>query len=286
VINQFLAVAILAAAYGALLTTTNLTGGWRRPAVCAAAALGTGAYIACRFATADDGLAAGGAQRSFTIMCLVFETIFVAEFWTFLLLASRSLDRGPQADRYETALRGARLDALPEVDVFITTYNEEVEVLEKSIVGALALDYPKFRVHVLDDGRRQWLRSFCEEVGANYIARPDNTHKKAGNHNYALARTDAPFIAVFDADFIPYQNFLWRTLGFFAEPEIGIVQTPQAFFNADHFQNNLLLQKAMPDEQRFFFGHIMPCRDAWGWHSTVDLRRSCGARRSRRSAGS
>ena len=110
-INQFLAVAILAGAYGALLTTTNLTGGWRRPAVCAAAALGTGAYIAWRYATADDGLAAGGAQRMFTIMCLIFETIFVAEFWTFLLLASRTLDRRPQADRYEAALRGATLDA-------------------------------------------------------------------------------------------------------------------------------------------------------------------------------
>jgi len=264
VINQFLAVALLAAAYGVLLTVTNLAGAWRRPAICAAAALGTGAYIAWRFATADDGLAAGGAQRLFTIVCLVFETIFVAEFWTFLLLASRSLDRGPQADRHEAALRGTTLDALPEVDVFITTYNEELEVLEKSIVGALALDYPKFRVHVLDDGRRQWLKSFCERVGANYIARRDNTHKKAGNHNYALARTEAPFIAVFDADFVPYRNFLWRTLGFFAEPEIGIVQTPQAFFNADHFQNNLLLQKAMSDEQRFFFSHIMPCRDAWG----------------------
>lgn len=263
-IDQFLAVAVLALAYGAILTTTNLRGAWRRPALCAAAALGTGAYIAWRYATSDDGLAAGGAQRVFTIGCLVFETIFVAEFWTFLLLSSRNLDRGPQADRHETALRGTTLDALPEVDVFITTYNEEVEVLEKSIVGALALDYPKFRVHVLDDGRRQWLKSFCERVGARYLARPDNTDKKAGNHNYALARTNAPFIAVFDADFVPYRNFLWRTLGLFTEPEIGIVQTPQAFFNVDHFQNNLLLQKAMPDEQRFFFRHIMPCRDAWG----------------------
>jgi len=264
VIDQFLAVAVLAAAYGALLTTTNLPGGWRRPVVCAAAALGTGAYIAWRFATADDGLAAGGAQRVFTIACLVFESVFVAEFWTFLLLASRSLDRVPQADRHEAALRGMAPDQLPEIDVFITTYNEEAEVVEKSIVGALALDYPKFTVHVLDDGKRQWLKSFCEQVGANYIARPDNTDKKAGNHNYALARTNAPFIAVFDADFVPYRGFLWRTLGFFDEPEIGIVQTPQAFFNADHFQNNLLLQKAMPDEQRFFFNHIMPCRDAWG----------------------
>jgi len=264
VINQFLAVAILVAAYGVLLTTTNLAGAWRRPAVCAAAALGTGAYIAWRYATAGAGLAADDAQRWFTIGCLAFETIFIAEFWTFLLLCSRSLDRTPQADRYEAALRRADIDAIPAVDVFIATYNEEFAVLEKSIVGALALDYPKFRVHVLDDGNREWVRELCERVGAHYIARPDNSDRKAGNHNYALACTDAPFIAMMDADFVPYRNFLWRTLGFFAEPNIGIVQTPQAFFNVDHFQNNLLLQKVMPDEQRFFFNHIMPCRDAWG----------------------
>ncbi len=86
-----------------LLTTTNLAGGWRRPAVCAAAALGTGAYIAWRYATAGAGLAADDAQRWFTIGCLAFETIFIAEFWTFLLLCSRSLDRTPQADGYEAA---------------------------------------------------------------------------------------------------------------------------------------------------------------------------------------
>ncbi len=263
-IDQYLAVAVLAAAYGVLLTVTNLSGSWRRPVVCLAAALGTGAFLAWRYETAGAGLAADDAQRWFTIGCLAFETIFIAEFWAFLLLCSRWLDRTPQADLYEAALRRAGIDAIPAVDLFITTYNEELEVLEKSIIGSLALDYPKFTVHVLDDGNREWVKKLCERVGARYIARPDHSDRKAGNHNYALARTDAPFVAVFDADFVPYRNFLWRTLGFFAEPDVGIVQTPQAFFNVDHFQNNLLLQKVMPDEQRFFFNHIMPCRDAWG----------------------
>jgi cellulose synthase (UDP-forming) len=255
---------VLTAAYGAVMVVTNLSGSWRRPVICVAAAVGTGAYLAWRYATAGDGLAADDTQRWFTIGCLSFETIFIAEFWTFLLVCSRWLDRTPQADRYEAALRRAGIDAIPAVDVFIATYNEELAVLEKSIVGSLALDYPKFTVHVLDDGNREWVRELCERVGAHYIARPDNSDRKAGNHNYALACTDAPFIAAMDADFVPYRNFLWRTLGFFTEPEVGVVQTPQGFFNVDHFQNNLLLQKAMPDEQRFFFSHIMPCRDAWG----------------------
>ena len=255
---------VLAAAYGMVVVFTNLSGGWRRPAVCAAAALGIGAFLAWRYETAGPGLAADGAQHWFTIGCLVFETVFIVEFWVFLLLCSRWLDRTPQADRQERELRGRALDALPQIDVFITTYNEELAVLEKSIVGSLALDYPNFTVHVLDDGAREWVKELCGRVGARYIARPDNFDKKAGNHNYALARTNAPFIAVFDADFVPYRNFLWRTLGLFAEPEVGIVQTPQAFFNVDHFQNNLLLQNVMTDELRFFYNYIMPCRDAWG----------------------
>jgi cellulose synthase (UDP-forming) len=262
--DPYFAFLVLAAAYGVVVVVTNLSGWWRRPAVCAAAAVGIAAFLAWRYETAGAGLAAEGAQHWFTIGCLAFESLFIVEFWVFLLLCSRWLDRTPQADREEAVLRGMTLDALPEVDVFITTYNEELAILEKSVVGSLALDYPKFTVHVLDDGNREWVKEFCERVGARYIARPDHPDRKAGNHNYGLAHTKAPFIAVFDADFVPYRNFLWRTLGLFAEPDVGIVQTPQAFFNVDHFQNNLLLQKVMTDELRFFYNHIMPCRDAWG----------------------
>lgn len=276
--NSYLAFLVLAAAYGMLLAVTNLNGNWRRPVICLAAAVGTGAYLAWRYETAGAGLAADDEQRWFTIGCLTFETIFIAEFWTFLLLCSRWRDRTAEADRHEQTLRHAGVDAIPAVDVFIATFNEELAVLEKSIVGALALDYPTFTVHVLDDGKRQWVRALCDRVGARYIARPGDADRKAGNHNYGLSCTDAPFIAMFDADFVPYRNFLWRTLGFFAKADVGIIQTPQAFFNVDHFQNNLLLQKVMPDEQRFFFNHVMPCRDAWGvafyCGSAAVLRRS------------
>lgn len=49
----------------------------------------------------------------------------------------------------------------------IATYNEPLSVVEKTIVGALALDYPNFRVWVLDDGRRSWLHdSACARASA------------------------------------------------------------------------------------------------------------------------
>ncbi|MEI9916828.1 MAG: glycosyltransferase family 2 protein [Methylovirgula sp.] len=69
---------------------------------------------------------------------------------------------------------------------------------------------------------------------------------------------------ILDADFVPYRNILKRTLGLFAEPDIGIVQTPQHFFNPDPIQNNLAMTRVWPDEQRFFFNTLLDSKDAWG----------------------
>ncbi len=156
-----------------------------------------------------------------------------------------------------------RLESLPSVDVYIATYDEQLEVLEKTIVGALCLDYPNFKVWVLDDGRRPWLKEFCGAKGVGYITRPDNAHAKAGNINHALTKTNAEYFALFDADFIVQRNFLMRTMGFFADPTIGIVQVPHTFYNHDPMQTNLALRKTLPDDQRFFFEAIMPSRDGW-----------------------
>jgi len=121
---------------------------------------------------------------------------------------------------------------------------------------------------VLDDGKRDWLRSFCEKRGARYVTRPDNKGAKAGNINHALQMLDAEgppaFFAVLDADFVPHRNFLRRALALFHDPQTGLVQTPQHFFNADPMQHNLGLARSYPDEQRFFFDHMQPARDAWG----------------------
>ena len=78
-----------------------------------------------------------------------------------------------------------------------------------------------------------------------------------------MTKTSADFVAIFDADFIPQRNFLMRTIGFFADPSIGVVQVPHAFYNYDPTQSSLALQKALPDDQRFFFDAVMPSRDGW-----------------------
>jgi cellulose synthase (UDP-forming) len=157
----------------------------------------------------------------------------------------------------------------PLVDILICTYDEDRKILERTIIGAMAMSYANARVWVLDDGRRAWLSELCAQKGCNYLTRPDNSHAKAGNINHALrhlaqlpSRPD--FIAVLDADFVPFRNFLSRTLCLFKDPSVAVVQTPQHFFNPDPIQSNLAISTVFPDEQRFFFDIIMPSKDAWG----------------------
>jgi cellulose synthase (UDP-forming) len=196
-------------------------------------------------------------------LCFAIELLALLDQFILYIALIRTTDRSAEADRYEARLRAVPAEQLPSVDVLIPTYNEPIEVLEKTITGALCLDYPHVKVWVLDDGRRPWLKAFCETKGVGYLNRPDNTHAKAGNINHALAQTNGDFIAIFDADFVPQPNFLMRTVGFFEDPAIGVVQLPHAFYNPDPLQANLALRKSLPDEQRFFFDVIMPSRDAW-----------------------
>ncbi|WP_439551716.1 glycosyltransferase [Falsiroseomonas sp.] len=201
---------------------------------------------------------------------LVFETISIAYTLGAAMIMTRcSAERvRARADAAE-ALLEARGD-WPAVDIFICTYNEKLEVLEKAIVSALALDYPpdRFTVWVLDDTRRAWLRDYCDEVGARYLTRPDNKGAKAGNLNsgyrQTAAMTKAPLILVLDADFAPQRQMLKRMVGLFLDPKVGVVQTPQFYFNPDPIQHNLGIAGSWVDDQRVFFDLFQPAKDAWG----------------------
>jgi cellulose synthase (UDP-forming) len=196
-------------------------------------------------------------------LCYLAEVAALTELLVILLIFSRHVDRSAEADRLAKAFQATPDASRPSVDIFIPTFNEGIDVLEKTIAGAKSIDYPNFCVWVLDDGRRPWLRDFCRAAGVGYLARGNNRHAKAGNLNAALARTRGDFIAILDADFVPFRNFLARTLPLFDDPAVGIVQTPQHFYNRDPIQTNLSLHRSWPDEQRLFFDVMAPCRDAW-----------------------
>lgn len=196
----------------------------------------------------------------------LLETAAMLSSTSAFLLLSRTRDRAAEADQHAGWWEAG---PPPRVDILIATYNEEMPILERTILGAVATGYPHARTWVLDDGRRPWLAELSARLGARYLTRDNNRHAKAGNINAALATLrrlpDLPdFIVVLDADFVPHRAFVARMLALFHDPRVGLVQSPQHFFNPDPIQHNLGIERAYPDEQRFFFDHLQPSRDAWG----------------------
>ncbi len=203
---------------------------------------------------------------AFGALFMLVESAGLAAAALSLIFLTRTRDRSPEANRNTPWFDG--LSQKPLIDLFICSYNEEESILERTIIGATGMDYPNFRVWMLDDGGRPWLRALCQKLKCGYIARPDNAHAKAGNINYALrkvAQLPKPpaYIAILDADFVPAPNFLSRAMTLFRDDRIGIVQTPQHFINPDPIQSNLLATRVWPDDQRFFFDVVMPSKDAW-----------------------
>jgi cellulose synthase (UDP-forming) len=205
-------------------------------------------------------------QNFWQYFFFAFEALAIVYTLMSIVILFRSIDRSGQAD--DAQKRMEREGDFPPVDIFICTYDEPLEILERSILTALALDYPDATVWVLDDTRREWLRAYCAEAGARYITRADNKDAKAGNLNNGLAltaaQTNAPVILVLDADFAPRRDFLKRTVGLLSNPDVAVVQTPQFYYNPDPIQHNLLAAQSWVDDQRFFFDIFQPAKDAWG----------------------
>lgn len=154
----------------------------------------------------------------------------------------------------------------PSVDVFIPTYNEPLDIIRRTTLAAMAIDWPhdKLKVYVLDDGRRPAFREFCESVGVGYIVRPDNLHAKAGNLNNALRCTDGEYIAMFDADHVPTRSFLQVCMGWFLkDAKLSLLQTPHFFFSPDPFEKNLQTFRSVPNEGELFYGLIQDGNDLW-----------------------
>ena len=146
------------------------------------------------------------------------------------------------------------------VDVLITRYNEPVELLRATVRAARAIDYPH-RTFVVDDGDSPEVRAMASAEGVDYITRGDEwkgrpRHAKAGNLSNALMRTEGEFVLVLDADQVSRREILDRTLGYFRDPMVALVQTQQFFHNVpegDPFGSQAPL----------FYGPIQQGKDGW-----------------------
>ena len=189
-------------------------------------------------------------------------------------------------------------DAWPDVDIFIATYNEPEELLRRTINGCVHLQYPdrdKVHIWICDDNRRSSMHALADEMGVGYFDRPDNKGAKAGNLNHAMMCTSAPYIVTLDADMIPKSDFLLKTIPYFVDVErrnvslpekervsLGLLQTPQCFYDPDVFQHALYTERRAPNEQDFFYRTIEKAKTStnsviYGGSNTVLARRALEA---------
>lgn len=166
----------------------------------------------------------------------------------------------------------------PSVDVFLPCCGEPIEVLRNTYSYVAKLNWPSFKVYVLDDGASEEVRRAASEFGFEYVVRPNRGElKKAGNLRHAFAQTHAEFIMILDADFCPRPDFLSEVIPYFLEDQrIGLVQTPQ-YFSVEEDQS--WVEKGASYVQELFYRLIQVSRDRWGAAICVG---SCSV--SRRSA--
>ena len=154
----------------------------------------------------------------------------------------------------------------PTVDIFVPTYNEDLNVVKNTIYASLGIDWPKDKltIWILDDGGRETFRQFAETVGVKYIARTTHEHAKAGNINNALKYAKGEFVSIFDCDHVPTRSFLQMTMGWFLkEKELAMMQTPHHFFSPDPFERNLGRFRKTPNEGTLFYGLVQDGNDMW-----------------------
>jgi len=154
----------------------------------------------------------------------------------------------------------------PHVDVLIPSYNEPLDVVRYTALGALNMDWPadKLHVYILDDGRRKEFEQFAFEAGLGYKIRHDNKHAKAGNINTALKSMSSPYVTIFDCDHVPTRSFLQMTMGWFLrDPKLAMLQTPHHFYSPDPFERNLGQFRVIPNEGELFYGIVQDGNDFW-----------------------
>jgi cellulose synthase/poly-beta-1,6-N-acetylglucosamine synthase-like glycosyltransferase len=145
----------------------------------------------------------------------------------------RKLNHGPES----------RFEQLPRVTIQLPLYNERY-VVERLIEETLKMDYPRhlLQIQVLDDSTDD-THIFTEALVARHraLGHPIEYHHRMNRHGFkagalqeGLKTATGEFIAIFDADFLPPADFLQRTIHYFADSHIGVVQTRWTYLNRSY----------------------------------------------------
>ncbi len=150
------------------------------------------------------------------------------------------------------------------IAVLVPTLDEAIEILIPTIAAAASMHLPH-ETWILDDGNREDVEGLAQDLGVRYLGRPEPARGKAGTLNHALATIDADLVAILDADHVADPDFLVRTVGYFDDVGVGLVQTPHEFYNHDSFEHEAVAGDGERlHEQTLFFRMLQPGKNRWG----------------------
>lgn len=183
-------------------------------------------------------------QFSYIIVILYGISILLVFFYSLaqfnLLLnylkSKKTKDQSPQFDF-------ANLEEIPYVTIQLPIFNEKY-VVARLLTTIAQLDYPKekLEIQVLDDSTDESVIDtavLIQQIAATgidikQIKRTNRSGFKAGALKEGLVHAKGEFIAIFDADFVPQKDWLYRTIPYFKDPQIGVVQTRWGHLNRDY----------------------------------------------------
>lgn len=198
--------------------------------------------------------------------------LLIPYFGTLLILSVYGLHRYETMRRYRKYRKNLpksaprRYRQLPRVTIQLPLYNERF-VVERLLEEVSKMEYPRdlLQIQVLDDSTDEthpYTERLCNEYQAagipvEYRHRTNRHGYKAGALQEGLETATGELIAIFDADFVPPPDFLTRTVDFFIDPDVGVVQTRWSYLNKEF---NILTQvEAMLLDGHFVLEHGARC---------------------------
>jgi len=195
-----------------------------------AATIATTVYISLR-GVALFAPGYGVLDRLLAVCLLIAEGFLFVHAFGYFLSTIRAA-RGYQV----VAERALVPTSQPDVAVVITSYNEDPAILEETLASAINMNYRNKTVYVADDSTNESVRReighLAGRLGCVYVHREKRAGYKAGNLNNLIPKLKEKYLAVFDADQKPTNNFLTEVIPLLEEnPKLAFVQTPQFYAN-------------------------------------------------------
>ena len=148
----------------------------------------------------------------------------------------------------------------PTVDVF-TTYcpGEPKEMVIRTLAAIQRIAYPH-STYLCDEANDAELKNYCQASGIHHVTRNNRIDAKAGNINNALTQAQGELCLILDPDHIPNTTFLDRLVPYFQDPQVGFVQSVQAYYN----QGESYVAKGAAQQTYLFYGPLMLGMNGYG----------------------